>query len=51
MNTLRLAVAVNMVISYFALAVIDLASMDRGWKVPMLGLLYGVCNILIFLVK
>lgn len=51
MKTLRLVIALNMIVSYFAIAILDFSSMDRGWKVPILGIMYGICNVFIFLVK
>ena len=51
MKTIRLFLALLMIIACFGIAFVDYLTPGSSWKVPVLGVLYGLCNIVIFLCK
>jgi hypothetical protein len=51
MKTLRMIFAIAMIVSAFSIAFIDFRTPGAGWKVPVLGVLYGTANIIIFACK
>ena len=50
-SKLRLLFAILLVVGMFGIGVVDFITMKRGWKVPTLGVIYGVTNVIIFLIK
>jgi hypothetical protein len=51
MGRLRILFAVLLITGMFGIGVVDFITMKRGWKVPTLGIIYGISNIIIFLLK
>ena len=51
MKLLRMIFAIAMITAAFGIAIIDFRTPGSNWKVPILGVLYGVANIIIFVCK
>ena len=50
-SKVRLLFAVLLIVGMFGIALVDFITGERGWKVPTLGIMYGITNVIIFLFK
>ena len=51
LQIIRLIIVLCIISGYFSLAAVDFISGNRGWKVPLLAILYGSANVVIFLFR